>query len=238
MSASIIPTRCPASASATARFTATVDFPTPPFPDETAMIRPRCGSSIPAGAAPAVVAAPAPAPGGPCVAVAGPAGSVTWIRAGGSTPGTPSTAFRTWRTRVAGSSRPSRKVKETSPASVTARSRTRPAVRTSPFAGCVTPRRAARTREWSVSVISDRLDGPHFRHRLPEPGLDAVLERERAGGAAVAGAAHPEQQGTLGDVEVHDLDVPAVGADVGADRVERMLDAGQDLFGGARHLNS
>src|SRR5690606_20901224 len=122
---------------------------------------------------------------------------------------TPSTAFRTWRTSVAGSSRPSRKVNATSPASLTPRSRTRPAVSTSPFAGCATPRSAARTRACSVSVISDRLDGPHLRHRLPEPGLDAVLERERARGAAVAGAPHAEQQGALGGVEVHDLDVPA-----------------------------
>src|SRR5713101_3148204 len=37
-SASIQPTRAPSNANATARFTATVDFPTPPLPDETAMM--------------------------------------------------------------------------------------------------------------------------------------------------------------------------------------------------------
>src|SRR5262245_39116093 len=37
MSASRSPTLRPARASATARFTDTVDFPTPPFPEDTAM---------------------------------------------------------------------------------------------------------------------------------------------------------------------------------------------------------
>src|SRR3989449_7329576 len=45
MSASMRPTRWPACASATARFTDTVDFPTPPLPDEIAITLPRCGSS-------------------------------------------------------------------------------------------------------------------------------------------------------------------------------------------------
>ena len=43
MSASMIPTRYPALASAMARFTATVDFPTPPLPEEMAMTCPSCG---------------------------------------------------------------------------------------------------------------------------------------------------------------------------------------------------
>ena len=43
MSASMIPTRAPVLASASAMFTATVDFPTPPFPLETAMIAPSSG---------------------------------------------------------------------------------------------------------------------------------------------------------------------------------------------------
>ena len=44
------PTFLPIFASATARFTVTVDFPTPPFPDETAMIRPRFGYDTGVGA--------------------------------------------------------------------------------------------------------------------------------------------------------------------------------------------
>src|SRR5580693_52881 len=43
MSASIKPTLDPDRPSATARFTATVDLPTPPLPIDTAMIRPRFG---------------------------------------------------------------------------------------------------------------------------------------------------------------------------------------------------
>ena len=48
MSASITPTRCPACASATARFAATVDLPTPPLPDEIARILPEVGMLAPA----------------------------------------------------------------------------------------------------------------------------------------------------------------------------------------------
>jgi hypothetical protein len=49
-SASRIPTRTPVAAIATARFVVTVDFPTPPFPLETAMILPRCGYETGVGA--------------------------------------------------------------------------------------------------------------------------------------------------------------------------------------------
>src|SRR6058998_1417441 len=49
MSASMSPTRWPCRASATARFTETVDFPTPPLPDETATTLPRLGSSTGVG---------------------------------------------------------------------------------------------------------------------------------------------------------------------------------------------
>src|SRR3954470_13730040 len=50
MSASINPTRFPDCASVTARFTATVDLPTPPLPDETAMMRPSSGNGTGVGA--------------------------------------------------------------------------------------------------------------------------------------------------------------------------------------------
>ena len=45
MSASSSPTRWPCRASATARFTATVDFPTPPLPEATATMDATSGSS-------------------------------------------------------------------------------------------------------------------------------------------------------------------------------------------------
>src|SRR5687767_5380935 len=46
----MIPTRAPVAASAMARFVATVDLPTPPFPLETAMMRPRFGYGMGVGA--------------------------------------------------------------------------------------------------------------------------------------------------------------------------------------------
>src|SRR5438309_4420706 len=82
MSASISPTRCPPPkrASATARFAETVDFPTPPLPDEIARTVPRWGSStgvggggtppgpgrgaVWRGAVPSAQTAPRPGPGG------------------------------------------------------------------------------------------------------------------------------------------------------------------------------
>src|ERR1039457_788015 len=51
MSASMIPTRLPVCASATARFTVTVDFPTPPLPELTAITLPRFGYETGVGAA-------------------------------------------------------------------------------------------------------------------------------------------------------------------------------------------
>src|SRR2546423_9137136 len=50
MSASINPTRAPWLASAMARLDATVDFPTPPLPLDTAMMLPRCGYATGVGA--------------------------------------------------------------------------------------------------------------------------------------------------------------------------------------------
>ena len=51
------------------------------------------------------------------------------------------------------------------------------------------------------------------------------LQRHRGRGAAVAGATEPQQQHAIALVEIHDLDVPAVGRDVGPERVQRALDA-------------
>ena len=50
MSASMMPTRLPSCASATARFTVTVDFPTPPLPELTAITLPRFGYATGVGA--------------------------------------------------------------------------------------------------------------------------------------------------------------------------------------------
>src|SRR2546429_2602471 len=49
MSASMSPTRWPCRASATAKLAETVDFPTPPLPDEIASTLPRFGSSTGVG---------------------------------------------------------------------------------------------------------------------------------------------------------------------------------------------
>src|SRR5215212_5737261 len=108
------PTLNPARASATARLAATVDFPTPPLPDEIATILPRLGCSDGMGGWGAAAAGP-PA-GGPWVTLAAPAGLVTLIlTASRRTPSIACTAARASRTRVAGSSGARRKVKVTPP---------------------------------------------------------------------------------------------------------------------------
>src|ERR687886_431553 len=103
MSASTRPTRRPACASATARLAATVDLPTPPFPEETATIFPRLGWSTACGAVGNGPAAPPP--GGAWVVLAGPAGLVTLILIWSFwTPSTAATAARAERTRPGGAS--------------------------------------------------------------------------------------------------------------------------------------
>src|SRR5207302_8304049 len=61
MSASMRPTRRPWRASAAARFTETLDLPTPPLPEETASTLPRCGNSTGVGGG--GTAAPGASPG-------------------------------------------------------------------------------------------------------------------------------------------------------------------------------
>jgi hypothetical protein len=88
------------------------------------MILPRLGIS---GAEGGCWGALSPPAGGPCVTLAGPDGLVTAIlTASRRTPSTSWTAVRAWRTRVAGSSGASRKVKLTPPSGVTVRSRIMP----------------------------------------------------------------------------------------------------------------
>src|SRR5262245_31394578 len=103
MSASITPTWCPACANNTARLAATVDFPTPPLPEEIARILPRLGYWTGVGGGGTF--------GGGCGAGVAPegaaaaAGFLTAILIRSlATPSTASTATRAWRTRVAGSS--------------------------------------------------------------------------------------------------------------------------------------
>src|SRR2546422_11654443 len=120
MPASITPTRWPGGGRAAARLAETVDFPTPPLPEDTASTRPRCGiaSGVGGGGTAPAPAAPAPltppAEGGACFA----AGSTTLIFTA-DTPTTACTALRAARARVAGAPRVRGEVKDTAPAAAT-----------------------------------------------------------------------------------------------------------------------
>src|SRR2546426_33994 len=122
MSASMRPTRRPWRASAAARFTETLDLPTPPLPEETASTLPRCGNSTGVGGGGTAAApggrAPAPRAGAP------PPATVIFTPV---TPATACTALRASRARGPGSSAESRKVNITCPRSSTARSWALPA---------------------------------------------------------------------------------------------------------------
>src|ERR1043166_303626 len=230
MSASMSPTRWPSAASAMARFTATVLFPTPPLPELTAMTRPSRGSSLGAGAGTDPVDWGMAPPGGPWVALGGPAGSTTVIfTPSGCTPGTALTAFRVSRTSVAGPSRESRKVNETRPSAVTARSRIMPAERRSLSSRGfrMRPRAAATCASREGATRLDRLDLPHLGHQLAEPRLDSLAQRDGRGAAAGAGAAQAEQEHPVGFVEVHHFDLAPVGGDVRPEGVQRLFDAFQ-----------
>src|ERR1041384_1621930 len=211
MSASMRPTRCPRAASATAMFTATVDFPTPPFPELTAITRPSLGISPGCGAGIWPVDCGWDG-GGPCGARAGPAGSTTVILTpSGWTPSTALTALRASRTSVAGSSRESRNVKETRPPGDTARPRD------TPPAGRAVGRRGGGVGAgggggggapgaWRGGVTkSNRLHLLHFRHQLPEARLDPLAERDRGSAAPGAGTAPAQQHHTAPLAENHHL---------------------------------
>src|ERR1044071_9778458 len=231
MSASMRPTRWPKAASATAMLTATVDFPTPPFPELTAITRPSLGISLGRGAGIWPVDWGS-TPGGPCVVFAGPAGSTTAILTPSAwTPSTALTACRASRTRVAGSSRDRRKVKETRPSGDSARSRIMPAERRSLSSrGFLMRPRAAATRASREGVTkSDRFHLLHLRHQLPEPGLDPLAERDRGGAAPGAGTAQAQQKHPVALIEVHDFHMPPVGGDIGPEGVERLFDAFQSI---------
>src|ERR1041385_9141602 len=204
MSASMRPTRCPRAASATAMFTATVDFPTPPFPALTAITRPSLGISPGCGAGIWPVDCGWDG-GGPCVVRAGPAGSTTVILTpSGWTPSTALTALRASRTSVAGSSRESRNVKETRPSGDTARSRIMPAERRSLSSrGFLMRPRAAATWASSGGAVtkSDRFHLPDLGDQLSEPRLDTLAQGDGGGAATGAGPAQAEEQHAVGLVE-------------------------------------
>src|SRR2546423_6623306 len=108
------PPRGPRRASATARFAETVDFPTPPLPEETATTCPRLGSSTGVGGGgTAPRAGRAPGRPGPAAPGAPPA-SVTVTRTA-VTPATPWIALRASRANVGGAGRGRAKLKGTRP---------------------------------------------------------------------------------------------------------------------------
>src|SRR5204862_294895 len=156
MSASMSPTRWPRRASATARFAETVDFPTPPLPDETATTCPRLGSSTGVGGGgTAPGAGRAPGRPGPAAPGATPA-SVTLTRTA-VTPATPWIALRASRANVGGSAWVRTNVKVTCPRSSTATSFTIPAERTSWLRrGFCSWASARSTRACSVSDATGR----------------------------------------------------------------------------------
>src|SRR5207247_8820191 len=103
MSASMRPTRWPACASATARFADTVDFPTPPLPDEIAITLPRCGSSTGVGGG-------GTAPGAGRGAVPGAAPASATLTRTAVTPATACTHLRASRATAHGAATPARHV--------------------------------------------------------------------------------------------------------------------------------
>src|SRR5690606_7484927 len=155
MSASSKPTRRPRSASATARFAATVDFPTPPFPELTAntcsIPATRFRSGVGAGTECGRSGRPPCARAACCRCAWSASGSLTSILAR-ATPSTASTAARASRTSVPGSSGRTANWNRTLPSASTSSPLTWPPLNTStPVAGCFTRDSASRTRPSSAS---------------------------------------------------------------------------------------
>src|SRR6266550_2759051 len=191
MSASMSPTRWPARASATARFAETVDFPTPPLPDEMASTVPRWGSStgVGGGGTP-----PGPVRGAgwrgatPSAALLA---SVTLTRTP-VTPCTPWTAFRTSRASEPGSSRPSRNVNVTIPSPATTRSFTMPAEKMS------FPLRVLELGQCALDARLESVGGGHGRKVLERRVLQQLdVDLHRAGvrlhADSLIHAVHPTQ---------------------------------------------
>src|SRR6266540_219340 len=203
-----------------ARLADTVDLPTPPLPDETAMIRPRFGCSIGAGGG---GGATGEAPGGAWVDRAGPPGSTTEIfTSSRRTPSIAANAPRASRTSVAGSSRESRNVNEILPSSATVRSRIMPAERISASRRGLRMRASAevtRASSESATRSSDSFHRLHLGHHLAQPNLDALLERHGRSGTSVTGPAQTQQESSILLVEVDDLHLPPVGGDVGPQHI-------------------
>ena len=161
MSASSSPTRRPCAASATARFTAVVDLPTPPLPEATATIFATSGSSIgpcPAGAGAPMRAAgrgatrrrrSAPAPSPPARRRCAVSTAVAL-----STPGTPAAA-RSAACRSGSSSR----------------ARSRGTAR----ANCTSPSRAVRPWTMPASTTSRPVPGSRTARSARADGFDQFL---------------------------------------------------------------
>src|SRR5262245_33392598 len=170
--------------------------------------------------------------GGPWVTDPGPAGSTTVILTS-VTPSIALIAARAWRTSVAGSARPSRKVKVTRP-STTVRSRIIPAdMRSLSSRGFLIDDSAAATLALTVSVTgtSDGLNRLHFGNRLAEPDLDPLAKRDGGCGAPLAGPAESENEQAFVLVEVDHLDRAPVGGDVWSKRVQGPFDSFQQIHG-------
>src|SRR3569623_720233 len=242
-SASMSPTRSPCFARATARFTDTVDLPTPPLPLEIAMMRPRFGYATGVGAggtAWALGSCPmtgSARPRGGADAGGGGAGaprdtggtdefeddcegSRTSTRTS-CTPLTRSTAWRTSRTSDAGSCASRRIVKRTRPSTVTATSRIIPERMTSSFVrGFTTPWSACAIRVCIDSVMRSsarcEADGADLRNLLAQVRFYSHGEIFRRKVAIRAVAAAPDDGDARFRIELDELDVHGVDPEHGA----------------------
>src|SRR5665213_1369158 len=220
-SASMRPTRRPRFASATARFTDTVDFPTPPLPLEIAMMRPRCGYATGVGAGGTALALGSwpitgsarlfGGAGGGGGGVVDCEGSFTSTRTS-CTPSTRSAACRTSRTSDAGSCASSRIVKRTRPSMETATSRIIPERMTSSrVRGLTTPASACAMRACIGSVMcgsaSDSANGANLGNLLAQMRLDA--DCEHFGGQLTVGTVtgYAQHRDALMGLELDELDV-------------------------------
>src|SRR3954470_9960528 len=214
MSASISPTRAPCCASATARFVATVVFPTPPLPLETAMMVPRFGSGTGVGAdgrgAAGLVSMTGSArfddAAGRCGVAPGASASRTSTRTS-VTPSTRSSAWRTSRASAGSSPALSRSVKRTRPAVDVATSRILSASRMFiPLRGSVIRASVASMRSWNVAIARNLPGGPTAAEealRFAHHAIPDFVERtrdQRARRLHVAAAAEAAREAIHVDV--------------------------------------
>ena len=156
-SASMSPTRCPRAASASARLTATVDFPTPPLVLATAMMRATPGSA-------------ARAAHGSCLALSSArARRTSTFATPGSRPSTASISAVSWR-RISGLAVPGRRGTRTVPFSITT-SPSMPSCTMSRWKpGKSTERSAARTRSGVSSAMRRTVFAPSRKGNVVRRG--------------------------------------------------------------------